>query len=92
MIINKQEVVEFMRQILQPSYNSGLLPAEQFAEIVRNVSSQLFKRPEHELRRPDGMLLMTADGSLEDEEEQQQQRWIHWKDFIREKISTYFSG
>jgi hypothetical protein len=39
---NKHDVVEFMRQILQPSYNAGLLPAEQFADIVREVSTSLF--------------------------------------------------
>lgn len=41
--VSKAEVVEFMRQLLQPSYNAGVLPAEQFAEIVREVSVALFR-------------------------------------------------
>ena len=46
--ISKQEVVEYMRQILQPSYNAGLLPAEQFADIVREVSGALFREGIHQ--------------------------------------------
>jgi hypothetical protein len=41
--LSKPEVVEFMRQILQPSFNAGVLPAEQFADIVRRISNGLFR-------------------------------------------------
>jgi hypothetical protein len=39
---SKAEAVEFMRILLQPLYNEGLLRQEDFARIVRKVSAEVF--------------------------------------------------
>lgn len=76
-----------MRQILQPSYNAGLLPAEQFAEIVRDASAALFAvRPSDLDRR--GYIIHgnnNGDGAAAGGA-------VHWKDFIRERIAGFFAS
>lgn len=40
--VTRPQVVEFMRQVLQPHYNAGLLPQTAFVSIVKNVSADFF--------------------------------------------------
>jgi hypothetical protein len=44
---SKAAVVEFMRAVLQPAYDAGVLPTEKFAEVVREVSVALFREGAH---------------------------------------------